>query len=189
MSMIRAFIALDMPEAVQAGLGEIQARLRETGASVKWVKPDRIHLTLKFLGNVPQETLPQIAAALEAVASRTAPFRLRPEGCGAFPSLNQMRVIWVGLRGEEKILDTLQREVEEAVLPLGFPKEDRPFKPHLTLGRVKGRQRLRSLQESLRAHESFAAEAFDVKELVLYKSDLRPEGAHYTPLYRAEFQM
>ncbi len=187
--MIRAFVALEVPETVQEALGQIQGRLKKMGGSVGWVRPDRVHLTLKFLGSVSEESIPPIAEALKELSSRTAPFELRPKGCGAFPSMKQMRVIWIGLAGDMKALSGLKKGVEEALRPLGFPLEDRPFKPHLTLGRVKGRQRLRSLQEGLLAEQAFEAEAFDVREVVLYKSDLRPEGAIYTPLFRASFNL
>ncbi len=186
--MIRAFIALEVPEATRERLRHIQVRLKERGGAVRWVSPDRVHVTLKFLGSVPEDSIPPIAEALEKLAMRTVPFQLRAQGCGAFPSMKQMRVIWVGLNGELKALLELKEEVEEAMKPLGFTPEHRAFKPHLTLGRVKGRQGLRRLQEGLLAEQAFEAEAFDVKELVLYKSDLRPEGAIYTPLFRARFK-
>ena len=95
-----------------------------------------------------------------------------------------MRIIWVGLRVDGDGLNQLQQAVEAAMVQLGFKKEDRPFKPHLTLGRVKGRQHLRLLQALLLERQHYNAEAFDVTELVLYKSELRPEGARYTPLFR-----
>ena len=103
--------------------------------------------------------------------------------------MKQMRIIWVGLKGDGEALKKLQQDVEEAVVDLGFEKEERPFRPHLTVGRVKGRQHLRSLQDLLASHQRFEAEAFDVTELVLYKSELRPEGARYTPLFRKTFNL
>jgi 2'-5' RNA ligase len=155
---------------------------------VGWVRADRVHLTLKFLGSVPPERIGAIEAALLTVAAASPSFRLQPYGCGAFPTIKQMRVVWVGLRGDEKALVSLQGAVEAALAPLGFEPEDRPFRAHLTLGRVKGRQHLRALQEALLARQGFEAEAFDVTELVLYRSDLMPQGARYTPLFRASFQ-
>lgn len=185
--MIRTFIAIDLPEPVQQVLDRFERELKKSDAGVTWVKPDRIHLTLKFLGNVSPEQIPQIQAALQGVSQTVPPFRLQPSGCGAFPSLRQMRVVWVGLRGDDDSLNRLKQGVEAATAPLGFEPEDRPFKAHLTLGRVRGRQRLQVLQEILMANQSFEAEAFDVDEVVLYKSELRPDGALYTPLFRAPF--
>lgn len=141
-------------------------------------------MTLKFLGNVSPERIEAVRDSLIPVAASSPPFRLQPFGCGAFPTVKQMRVIWVGLRGDEKALALLQKSVEAALVPLGFEPEDRPFRAHLTLGRVKGRQHLRALQDALLDRRQFEAEAFDVTELVLYKSDLTPQGAIYTPLFR-----
>ena len=185
--MIRTFIAIDLPPPVQKALDGIGREFRETDAPVSWVKPERIHLTLKFLGDVAPEMIPEIASALERIASATVPFRLQAASCGAFPTIKQPRVVWVGLRGDAEPLGKLQKLVEDAMVPFGFAPEDRPFRPHLTLGRVKGRQHMRALQDALLARQAFETEAFDVVEVVLYKSELRPEGARYTPLHRAGF--
>lgn len=185
--MTRTFIAIDLSAAARDEIERIEKELQKTDAPVGWVKPERIHLTLKFLGDVGDEQIEDIKAALEKVASGASAFRLKPLGCGAFPTIKQMRVVWVGVHGEEEALLCLQKEVEKAMALLGFKPEDRPFRAHLTLGRVKGRQNLRALQEALLAHQTFEAEAFDVTELVLYKSELRREGALYTPLFRAAF--
>lgn len=185
--MLRTFIAIDLPIAVQEALDRFEKELQTAKAPIAWVKPERIHLTLKFLGDVAPERIPEIQKSLERIAGTMSPFRLQAMGCGAFPSIKQMRIIWVGLQGDGAALNRLQHEVEEAMAQLGFKREDRPFKPHLTVGRVKGRQHLRSLQDLLVARQEFDAEAFDVTELVLYKSELRPEGARYTPLFRKSF--
>lgn len=185
--MLRTFIAVDLPASVRAELEKFEKDLKKAGAQVSWVKPDRIHLTLKFLGNVSEDLIDGIKQALEEVAASTNRLRLQPSSCGAFPTLKRMRVVWVGLQGDDEPLRALVKQVESALEPLGFTPEDRPFKAHLTLGRVKGSRNLRSLQDALLAGRDFQAEAFDVTELVLYKSELRPEGAHYTPLFRAVF--
>lgn len=186
---IRTFIALTLPEGTLQGVGTLLNQLQKTGAAVSWVKPDRIHLTLKFLGNVSSGQIEDIKDVLKKVAASTSCFSLQPSGCGAFPSLKQLRVVWVGLRGDGEALENLQRKVEEALIPFGFKPENRPFRPHLTVGRVRGKKGARSLQELLVANQRFEAEAFDVVELVLYKSELRPEGARYTPLFRAAFNV
>jgi 2'-5' RNA ligase len=185
--MIRTFIALDLPPNVQEALEGFARELKKADAPVAWVKPDRIHLTLKFLGDVQEERIPEIREVLEKIAASTEPLTLKASGCGAFPTMKEMRVVWVGLVGGHEALGRLARRIEEALVPFGFKREGRPFKPHLTLGRVKGRQHLRALQEILLVNQDFEAEAFDVTEVVLYKSDLRPDGARYTPLYRAVF--
>ena len=185
--MIRTFIAIDLPAPVHRALEKLTLDLRKSDAPVGWVRPESIHLTLKFLGNIPEELAGGIEPALAEAARATAPFRLQPAGCGAFPSIKQPRVIWVGLQGDSEPLAQLQRRVESAMIPFGFQPEDRPFRAHLTLGRIRGRGRLQSLQQILLAQQGFITEPFDVAELVLYKSDLRPDGARYTPLFRAPF--
>ena len=183
--MIRAFIALDLPPGVHRALAGLQQEWQRTAAMVSWIKPESIHLTLKFLGNIANEQVTEIQALLLKVAATAAPLRLQPLGCGAFPSIKQARVVWVGLQGAIEELLKLQKSIEDALIPLGFEPEDRPYRAHLTLGRVKGRRHLQLLQEAVLRRQDFQAEAFDVKEVVLYRSELRPEGARYTALFRA----
>jgi 2'-5' RNA ligase len=184
-SSIRSFIAVELPDIVRRQLESLTRELKESDAPVGWVRPEGIHLTLKFLGNISPELVQQMKPVLAGIGSRAGPIHLQPAGCGAFPTIKQPRVIWVGLRGESEPLVELQKQVERAMVPFGFAPEDRPFRPHLTLGRVKGRQRLLALQQILLARREFTAEAFDVTELVLYKSELRPDGARYTPQFKA----
>lgn len=186
--MIRTFVALDLPPEVQADLGTFCAPLQQLDAPVSWIRPHRVHLTLKFLGNVAPSRMEAIGAALGLVAENTRPFSLRPAGCGAFPSLREMRVVWIGVQGDLVALTALQQCVEDALQPLGFPKDHRPFRAHLTIGRVKGRRHLKALQDMLVARQDYQGVVFDVSELVLYKSDLKPDGAQYTPLQRWPFQ-
>jgi RNA 2',3'-cyclic 3'-phosphodiesterase len=183
--MIRAFIALDLPVGVHRSLAALQQEWQQAEAPVSWIKPESIHLTLKFLGNIATEQATEIEGILQELAATHAPFRLQPVGCGAFPSLKQMRVVWAGLQGGVEELLGLHKAVEEALIPLGFAPEDRPFRAHLTLGRVKGKRHLQLLQEAILRRQGFQAEAFDVTDVVLYKSELRPEGARYTALCRA----
>jgi 2'-5' RNA ligase len=184
---IRSFIAIDLTDAVRRQIEAFVQELRKSGAQVGWVRVEGIHLTLKFLGNVAPGLIEEIKPLLSALGSDTAPVHIEPAGCGAFPGIKSPRVIWVGLRGQIGLLSQLAQRVEEAMSPLGFKPENRPFKPHLTIGRVKGRAHLQSLQNTLLAHADFAAEPFDASEVVLYKSDLRPDGARYTPLFKAPF--
>lgn len=185
--MIRTFIALSLPEDVKAVLEAFGGELKKSNADVSWVRPQSIHLTLKFLGNVPEEAIEPISTALSEVASSITPFSLQVAGCGAFPTIKQIRVVWAGVRGDLAILRLLQTGVEKAMVPLGFKPEDRPFSPHLTLGRARGRRGLQALQERLMANQDFQTPPFDSREVVLYRSDLKPDGARYTPLFRAAF--
>ncbi len=184
---IRSFVAIELPDIVRSQLESLGRDLKKSDAQVGWVKPDGIHLTLKFLGNVAPDLIEEMKPVLAGISARAKGFRLQPASCGAFPNVKQPRVVWVGLRGDSEPLIRIQKEVDLALVPFGFNPEDRPFRPHLTLGRVRGRQRIQVLQQLLLDHREFAAEPFDVTELVLYKSDLRPDGARYTPLFRAPF--
>lgn len=185
--MIRTFIAIDIPRSTQEALDRLITEFRKTGAAVTWVKPGRMHLTLKFLGNVPEAKIDAISQAMAGTVEQSAPFVLRPAGCGAFPAMKNMRVVWVGLQGDLDPLKRVQQALESTLEVLGFEREQRSFKPHLTLGRVKGVKHMEALRQAVLAQRDFALEAFDVLDLVLYKSNLRPEGALYTPLFRARF--
>lgn len=184
---IRSFIAIDLSDRARQQIESFIRELRKSDAQVGWVRVEGIHLTLKFLGNVAPDLIEEIKPTLARVASQTGPIHIEPAGCGAFPGLKSPRVIWIGLRGQIGSLSTLARQVETALVPLGFKPEDRPFKPHLTVGRVKGRVRLQALQQILLAHQDFTAEPFDAFQVVLYKSELRPDGARYTHLFKAPF--
>lgn len=182
--MIRSFIAIDLPQKTRENLAAIQDQLRQSQAGVRWVKPGSIHLTLKFLGNILPEQVDAIAAAVAQLVRDEPPITLCAAGLGAFPSPRKPRVIWVGLRGEVDRLANIQAGLEKALEPLGFARETRGFRPHLTIGRVKDRRRLQSLIEAMSTLELPEFNSFDGNEIILYKSDLRPTGAIYTKLHR-----
>ena len=180
--MIRAFLAIDLPESYRTGLAAVQDYLRKSGADVRWTSVAGIHLTLKFFGNVPEAQVEAIAQAAEPLAAAQAPFTLQITGAGAFPSLKNPRVVWLGLNGDLTPLAALHRGLDAAFAPLGFPPEGRPFAPHLTLGRVKspqGRERLTACLTQITEPE---AAPFQVNEIILYRSNLSPQGATYLPL-------
>ncbi|GBD11989.1 RNA 2',3'-cyclic phosphodiesterase [bacterium HR23] len=179
---LRLFVALELPEAVQQALASTWAPLRQAERGVKWVPPQGIHLTLKFLGEVAEARLPLLEGPLARVAQGSAPLRLRVGQAGAFPSLSAPRVLWAGLEGDLEPLARLQQAVEEALVPLGFPQEERPFTPHLTLGRVRDglspleRRRLgRAVAQVLPPPDL----SFGVGHLSLMQSTLTPQGAVY----------
>ena len=182
---IRSFIAIDLSDAARSRIETLVHELKRSNAEVGWVRVEAIHLTLKFLGNVSPGLIEEIKPAIERISSQTGPIRVEPAGCGAFPTIKSPRVIWVGVQGQIDQLGKLARRIEKEMIPLGFKPEDRPFKPHLTLGRVRGKLRLQALQQILLAHRDFTAEPFDAAEVVLYKSDLRPDGARYSSLFKA----
>ena len=183
MEKIRAFIAIELPEAVKTALASAQSRLRaERHSYVKWVDPGGVHLTLKFLGNIDAEKVSPITAAIARAAQGVAPFRLELGETGAFPNQRRPRVIWVAVTGDVERLASLQRGIDQLLIPLGFVPESRPFSPHLTLGRLKERA---STAERQKIGESIAtvkpeAVPFQANEISLMRSTLTPSGAIYS---------
>lgn len=165
-------------------MGGILQELRPSGADVKWVRPETIHLTLKFLGEIEPDLVEEIHLALGEVAARHEPFGLVARGLGCFPRLEQARVVWVGLEGETWRLMALQREVEGVLVELGFPREERPFRPHLTLGRVRSPGARQALVSRIRSMEQVQVGDLRVEALAQFRSELLPGGARYTRLWQ-----
>jgi 2'-5' RNA ligase len=182
--MIRSFIAIDLPEETRKALAAVQEQLKQSRARVRWVRTNSIHLTLKFLGNIHPAQVEDIALAVAEEIRDHPPITLRAAGLGAFPSRRKPRVIWIGMEGEVQRLTRIQARVENALEPLGFVREKRPFQPHLTIGRVKDRSRLQALIDAMATLDMEPFNSFDADEIILYKSDLRPTGAIYTKLHR-----
>lgn len=184
---MRTFIAVPLPTEVRALLGEMQRKLRSFDADVKWTAIPSIHLTLKFLGEIDPAVLPHLAASLREAASSARPFALRLCGLGGFPDLRKPRVLWCGLTGDLLLLESLQENVERACLEAGFPPEERPFQPHLTLGRVRGKSNLQQLLDYIKI-SSTLEHGFGVKEFNIYQSVLKPQGAVYTVLEKIDLR-
>ena len=180
--MIRTFIAIKIPESYRQPIGELLNEFKATGAAVRWVKPESIHITLKFLGNIKEELVDEIAMKISESVGNRSSFELQAKGCGAFPSIKSPRVVWLGIHGQVDFLGELQSDLEKRLVPLGFAPENRPFKAHLTLGRLKGNRGKAKLISMLREKRDFMLDPFQVKEVVLYRSDLKPTGAEYTAL-------
>jgi RNA 2',3'-cyclic 3'-phosphodiesterase len=180
--MIRAFLAIELPEALRAGLAQVQGELKRSRADVRWVTPGNIHLTLKFFGNVPDDEIGSLAQAARDAAAETAPLQLQATGAGAFPSPNAPRVVWLGLGGDLVPLTQLFYRLEKAYATLGYPPEGRAFNPHLTLGRVESPANRDKLAKMLEKMPPVDWPPFEVKELILFQSVLSPQGSKYTPL-------
>jgi len=183
---IRSFIAIELPEEAREGLARLRKELeRDEHRFVKWVDPGGIHLTLKFLGNISSKRVTEITEAIEESAQGISPFHLEISGLGAFPSLRQARVFWVGIGGEVDKLSRLQQGIDSALAVLGFAKEERSFVPHLTLARI--RQEASPL-ERRRFGELVGSTIFEdkyhvkVEAISLMRSRLTPAGAIYTCL-------
>jgi 2'-5' RNA ligase len=152
------------------------------------VRPESIHLTLKFLGEIKEEEIEPIGARLRSVAAGTPPFHLSVKKLGVFPNEKFPRVLWIGIeQGREAVL-TLQQKVEEGLVQLGFPPENRPFHPHLTLARIKSLRGTRELMDVVKSHENSEAGECPVDRVILFKSDLKPTGAVYTRMREATFE-
>jgi 2'-5' RNA ligase len=180
--MIRAFLAIELPDALRPGLAQVQGELKRSHADVRWVQVGNIHLTLKFFGNVPEDEIDALALAARQAAAESAPLQLQATGVGAFPSPLSPRVVWLGLGGDVLPLTQLFYRLEKAFTTLGYLPEGRAFNPHLTLGRVKSpanRERLARLLEKLPPVDW---PPFEVKELTLFQSVLSPQGSKYTAL-------
>lgn len=193
MTTLRTFIAVELDKEFLDNLENLQHRLRGQVAprSVRWVRTEGIHLTLKFLGDTRPAQLESIKSALDLAASEIPPFVFTMAGLGCFPNARRPRVIWVGLYEPAGNLSRLRDAVESRVAPLGFPTEKRPFQPHLTLGRVQrhaSKSEVREIGEVVAAGEIGALDEMRVEQVSYIKSDLRPGGAVYTTLHQARLQ-
>jgi RNA 2',3'-cyclic 3'-phosphodiesterase len=180
--MIRSFLAIELSEGLQETVAGYIRDLGQTPSRVKWVSPHQTHLTLKFFGSIPEETIENISQSLSPILSDHPWFQLTLKGLGAFPNLFRPRVIWLSLGGDTQILQGLHQTIEQTLLPLGIPKEERPFQGHLTLGRNKDNQVNEELSRRLSHWEKEETTPFKVKELFLFRSDLKPVGPEYTKL-------
>ena len=191
---MRTFIAIDLSPDIKQQMRTLQRRLqsdlRPLGGDrlLKWTNPDKVHVTLRFLGDTSEVQTRRMAEDLRRITSEMAPFGLQLGGIGVFPNWPRLRVLWVGVEGELAALHRLQQAVEAAAQAAGFAAEDKSFSPHITLARVGKEARgeeVRRIGEFLRtaaAQERPLAEAWRVEEIVHMQSQLRPEGAVYTPI-------
>ncbi len=179
---MRAFIAVELPDFLRREVAALQADFQSSGADVAWVKQENLHLTLKFLGDIQEKQVAPLKEAIGAAIGGCTPFDIRLEGIGAFPKTTFPRVIWVGVNQGEKQLAELANRVEEACAGLGFPKEERPFSPHLTIGRVRSKDRLAQLIKQFQVAEFLASAPASVNRLVLFRSTLSASGSVYAAL-------
>jgi RNA 2',3'-cyclic 3'-phosphodiesterase len=185
---MRAFLAVDPPEAIFNEIIKIQERLKKTiGGDIRWVRPEGIHLTLKFFGYVYQSDVANISLVVKNNVANMKALMLNVRNLGAFPSVNRPRVLWLGLDGDTDALISLQVEIDTGFQDYGFKKEERPFRPHLTLARIKEPKGLDGLAEAVKKNEDYNAGSFTISGLTLFKSELRPTGAIYTKLSHFPF--
>ncbi len=179
--MIRAFIAIPLPDEIKATLLATIERLKGKTRGMKWVRSDALHVTLKFLGDIPEDLVGELSRELDGCIREYPVFTLSLSGLGAFPGLKRPRVVWAGLGGEMKELSALARSVEAACARCGLPEEKRPFSAHITLGRLKAPTVLDLDNSSLTGK-------FAVSEVLLIRSELLPGGPRYTVLHRSSLE-
>lgn len=181
---MRLFVAADLPADLRARLAALQRELSGLRSEVRWVGPEGIHLTFAFLGEVAADRMAAVQGALAAAAEEgPAPFRLRAAGVGVFPVRGPLRVVWVGIGGDRAAATRLERALARHLASCGFAPEEREFRPHLTLGRVR-RDGGREDRALLGRHQSVDLGEFPVDEIVLFESRLGPQGARYEALAR-----
>jgi 2'-5' RNA ligase len=181
---IRAFIAIELPETIKSSIETIQARLKSLELPVRWVRVENIHLTMKFLGDIEEIEIESIESVLRDSVKMQTPLTLSAKGVGVFPGIRRPRVLWVGIHDHETGLAGLQKSIENQLHRIGYSKEGRPFKGHLTVGRAKGYVDERKLKEALDSFLAFESSPFSVNEFFMFRSVLKPDGPEYTKLIR-----
>ncbi len=179
---MRAFIAIELPEELRQRLAQEQSRFRAVAADARWTRPEGIHLTLKFLGEIPDEQVEQGRKSLDEIG-RFEPFTVHAKGFGFFPDARRPQVFWAGLDAPPELAQLAAR-VESALTPLGFRPENRAFSPHLTLARFKVPRPQPKLQELLAGQDDVILGDFEVSEFFLWESKLAAQGATYRKMAR-----
>ncbi len=196
MDAIRAFIAIELPEEVRQKLDAVEKQIQAQGGeagrkAVRWVSSGNMHLTLKFLGEVSTANVQSLAGMLQKEASRHHGFVMTIGGLGAFPNARRPRVIWIGTEAPPE-LSSLQKAIEAETRQLGYPAEERPFSPHLTLGRISQNARpeeINAVAQVLGDIKVGELGRVPVDSIHLFQSDLRPSGAVYTSLYNFKLKV
>jgi RNA 2',3'-cyclic 3'-phosphodiesterase len=180
---IRAFLAIEPPEDILQEISRLQEKLkRDISGRLSWTRPQGQHLTLKFFGDISKEDITGISAAVQKRTVVEQKLNLKVEKLGVFPDARKPRVLWCSVAGDVEKLINLQKKLDDDFAAIGFPTEDRPFKAHLTLARIKDSRDITEMSEALKKHDSFKAGEFNCTELILFQSKLSPQGAVYTKL-------
>jgi 2'-5' RNA ligase len=185
----RLFIAIELPSDVRRKISQHVELLRSAVPDVRasWVREENLHLTLKFLGDTPVERVEEVSAALTDAANQIAVFEIQLAGCGAFPPNGKPKVLWIGIEDPTRSLYRLHAAIEDKCAQVGIARDDRSFRPHLTIARLRESRGARQLVES---HQEigFGPHRITAGDLCLIKSELRPEGSRYTVIERYVFR-
>ncbi|MHB8781976.1 MAG: RNA 2',3'-cyclic phosphodiesterase [Desulfobacteria bacterium] len=179
---MRAFLGVGLPADVREAIASAIAPVRGLHAPVAWTEPRNLHITLNFLGDISPERVALVERSMRVVASGIEPFSLTPEGGGAFPGTRNPRILWVGFLEPLELVRQLQQNMENALSGAGFPREDRPYHPHITVGRTRGALPPAWGERFVRALSGKRFDAVPVSSFTLYESRLGPGGAVYTPV-------
>ncbi len=188
---LRLFIALTLTDTIRSNLGQIIKLCVSMPDKIKWVEEHNLHLTLKFLGSTPSNMIQPICTAIANAMNNRTQFIYELQGLACFPNLVRPRVLFAGASQGMKELQIIANHLEDILLPLGFEKEKRDFKPHITLGRFKTNRGKPILSDQLLkfigSHKNTTFGSFTVENIILMKSTLTPDGPIYTPLYTQAF--
>ncbi len=179
---IRTFIAIELPDNIIDAIGNMQKKIGRYGLKMRWIRPENIHITLKFLGDIDPEMIQSIESCLKKTGKENNPIQLLSRGIGVFPGLKRPRVLWAGIDGDTDILKKLQQSLDDLLSTIGIAKEKRPFKGHLTIGRFKGQADSKKLISVIKTFSTFETDPFFAEALTLYQSNLKPSGAVYSKL-------
>lgn len=185
MPPIRSFIAFDISGAQRAAAAELQQNLQKgiqfTKSYVRWVAPEAMHLTLKFLGDLEQAQVEEVARLAEAALAGTPRFSFRLKGLGVFPNLREPKVLWCGVGAGAREMSAIQKRIEDALDGMGFKPERQPFRPHLTLGRIPALRGVEAMLSVVKSHQEADLGEAPLSAVTLYQSTLTPDGPIYTP--------
>ncbi len=182
---IRTFIAVAVPDMIRQEIGELESSLKGTG-DVRWVRPESLHITLKFLGDVQEDRMESVFRAASVVSGHGA-FMVSVSGLGRFPASGIARVLWVGIEQGAEELKDLAAALDGACASLGYSREKRPFSPHLTIGRVRSSRQFGALETAMKSLH-YAGASFPVSHIHVMKSDLHPAGALYERLHSVQLK-
>lgn len=185
MSVVRAFVAIDSSGGVASRAAALIEKLRAADAKVTWVSPENMHWTLKFLGDVNLTATAEICAVLQEAVTELPAFDVQVAGLNAFPNNERPRTIWLGVSEGEEIMAELAETIDRRLAALGYKPEGRRFRPHLTIGRVRGVQNIDALSELLIAKADFIGGPMEIDEVTLYTSYLERQGPRHEALCRA----
>jgi 2'-5' RNA ligase len=184
MSSVRAFLAIPLPRQLQESIHCIQTELQASITEARWTRPENLHLTLHFFGEIEQETLEKLKVSVLSIKGCQRPFQVEVKGLGAFPNPYRPRVIWLGLKPRGQ-LEQLHRAIEPCLSQAGLTTDSRPYSPHLTIGRLRGDKL--DLTELFSSMQQKRIEPLTVDRYILYESRLHPEGAQHVPLLTVNF--